>query len=210
MAALDLEPSGAQAPHERCLRSGCDHGQAGDAPCRAVVVGDGGQRVSGDVQCPGAFAGRREPVRAEPSGERSQVGCERRDERRLAVERPAAAHELQHPGRTVARRAGRSSVSTSPSKRAATSVAAVSTDSVRRPSSSAASEPGGGPDRTRDQRPGAVREPDGRQLCPRAACCRLDELGEDRLQHGSPREQAAPRENAASATDRSVRVSITA
>ena len=76
MAALDLESSGAQPPHERCLRSGCDHGQPGDAPGRALVVGDGGQRVSGDVQRPGPLTRRREPVRAKPGSECSEVGCE--------------------------------------------------------------------------------------------------------------------------------------
>ena len=42
-----------------------------------------------------------DPSVAEPGRECGKVGRERRDERRLAVERPAAPHELQHAGRRV-------------------------------------------------------------------------------------------------------------
>ena len=105
MATLGLELSATQAPHERCFRSCSDHGEPGDAPGGALVVGDGGERVSGDVQGTGALTSRRAPVLAESCGEPGQVGCESRDERRLALERPAAAHELEHPGRAVPLRA---------------------------------------------------------------------------------------------------------
>ena len=101
------------------------------------------------------------------------------------------------------------STPTSPSKRELTSAAAVSTDSVRRPSSSAAREP----DDAQTARATSVPVRSGSQTAAISAPVPCAAASTSSLRSGSsappPASDRVARENAASASDTSVRVSIT-
>ena len=180
---------------------------ARNAPRRALVVGDGGKRVAGDVERAGALPCPTRRVVAEPGRERGQVGRERATSCASSVERPTAASELEH------RRVAASAVERNVEH------ADVTLDSARgrarrpsRPTRSGAPRARRRGSRTtptqpRDQRAGAVGKPDGRQSQRRCRARRPR-----RARRGSARAAPPPasarlaRESAASASDTSVRV----
>ena len=195
VSSFDLERPGTHAPDERRFRSGGERCQAGDTPCRALVVRDGGERVAGDVQGAGALPARREPVVAEVGRECGQIGRERRDEHRLVGERPTATNELQHPRRRVAVERNVEHTDLALDARADERGGCLHRLGPP-PLELRGQGTGRRPDRARDQRAGAVRKPDGRNLRAGAVRGCLDELAEERLERaaagqrpGRPRER---------------------
>ena len=188
VSSFDLERSGAQTPDERRFRSGRERGQAGDTTCRALVVRDGGERVPGDVQSAGALPARCELVVAEVGRERGQIGRKGGDEQRLVGERPAATNELQHSCRRVPVERNVEHPDRALDARADERGGCL--DRLGPPPLELRRQRAGRrPDRARDQRSGAIREPDGRDLSAGAVRRGLDELAEERLERATTRQR---------------------